>query len=621
MGLSMRRKTNTAKASRFRAIVLGSIRAQGSSVVLAFVAIAGATLTTLAAPWPLKLMFDNVILGKPAQSGLAAYMPALEAGSTTSLLWLALVALALAVLSAGFSYYQLIVTSRIGFEIVYKLRSELFQHLQRLSLSFHRRARTGELLSKIVSDTNTLKDVYSEYLLALVTHVLSVAGMYVIMLAINLKLGLMVLVTFPILFYGLHVILMKVRKSARKQRSQEGALIARLTDVLTSLPLVQSFGRERYEAERFESRSTETKEESIRTARMEAAAARLVEIVRALGTAVVILIGGTEVIKGRMTPGDLLVFSTYIVALFKPVRIMARLSARMSKASASTERIREILDTEPDIQDIPDAIVPKRIKGNIIFDNVTFRYDDGPNAVLDGVSFKINAGRKIALVGASGAGKSTITNLVLRLYDAESGRVLIDGIDVRRYKREALRQHIGIVQQTSLLFGASIRENIAYGKLAATQREIEAAARLAGIHDFIMTLENGYDEILGERGSTLSGGQRQRICLARAVIKEPAILIMDEPTSALDPASEAEIRSALTTVEKGRTVLVIAHQLKTVQDADLILVLRDGRIVESGTHEALMKRGQYYCELFNIAAKAGETPAKSKRAPHLKIAK
>ncbi len=241
-----------------------------------------------------------------------------------------------------------------------------------------------------------------------------------------------------------------------------------------------------------------------------------------------------------MTPGDLLVFSTYIVALFKPVRIMARLSARMSKASASAERIREILDTEPDIQDIPNAIIPKRIKGNIVFENVTFRYDDGTKPILQGISFRLSAGRKIALVGASGAGKSTITNLVLRLYDAESGRVLIDGVDVRRYKREALRQHIGIVQQTSLLFGASIRENIAYGKLDATKREIETAAKLAGIHDYIMSLENGYEEILGERGSTLSGGQRQRLCLARAVIKEPSILIMDEPTSALDPASEAE---------------------------------------------------------------------------------
>lgn len=586
--------------SKFSDVIRTSIRGQWKGVLFAGFCIIGTTVTTLAAPWPLKMMFDHVILGKPLTGIVSQFGAWLQAGSMQSLIVLAGIAIGLALLSAAFAYSQLLVTSRIGFEVVYKLRSELFNHLQRLSLAYHRKFSTGELLSKVVSDTNTLKDVYSEYLLALVTHVLSVAGMCAIMLMIDWQLGTLVILTFPLLFAVLYAILQSVRKSARRQRRQEGELVARLTEVLQALPLVQSFGRERYESERFESRSTETKEESIRTARMEAAASRLVEIVRALGTGIVILFGGMQVLKGRMTPGDLLVFSTYIVALFKPVRIMARLSARITKASASAERIREILDTEPDIIDAPEAIKPDRIQGAIAFKNVVFSYAADSGHVISGVDFQVKPGTKVALVGASGAGKSTLVNLLLRLYDPAAGRILIDGVDLKKYNREHLRQHIGYVQQNTLLFGASFRENISYGKLDASQQEIEDAAKAVGLHDFICSLPKGYDEELGERGAILSGGQRQRLSLARAIIKNPAIMIMDEPTSALDGASEAEVRLALANVTRGRTVVLIAHHLKSVSEADLILVLKGGRIIERGSHETLLKQGAHYCSLFNL---------------------
>jgi ABC-type multidrug transport system fused ATPase/permease subunit len=290
--------------------------------------------------------------------------------------------------------------------------------------------------------------------------------------------------------------------------------------------------------------------------------------------------------------------------MYKPVKTMARLSARMSKATASAERINEILEIEPEIRDAPDAIEARELRGEIVFEHVSFGYEpDKP--ILNDVSFRIPAGMRVALVGSSGAGKSTLANLILRLYDSTAGTVLIDGTDVRRYQRESLRREIGVVLQDTLLFGTSIRENICYGKPDATEEEMIAAAREVHAHDFISKLPNGYDEVLGEGGATISGGQRQRLCLARALVKQPSILIMDEPTSAVDAESEGLIRAAVRRVQAGKTMLLIAHQLYSVQDADFILVLKGGRIVEQGTHAELTARGGYYCELFGLDAPRG----------------
>jgi ATP-binding cassette, subfamily B, bacterial len=596
----------TASNARFNQIVFGHLTSAKEQIALAALCIAGSTVAALLAPWPLKLVFDQILLNKPLPPILGSLSGLVHAGSIAGLAALSIVLVLIAFFTGVFAYWQLFITSRIGYQIVYRLRGEMFEHLQRLSLSFHNRSRTGELMSKITTDTNTLKDVYSEYLVTFATHILTVGGMFAIMLALNWKLALIVAITFPVLSWSLFQVLRRVKKSARKQRANEGELAARVSEILMAVNLVQAFGRERYERERFETESALSMEESIRAARMEAAATRLVEIVSSFGTALVVAFGGWQVLRGALTPGDLLVFTSYIANMYKPVRAMARLSARISRASASVDRISEILEIEPEIQDAPDAVEAKHLRGEIVFENVSFGYDPG-KLILKNVSFRVPAGKRVALVGSSGAGKSTIANLILRLYDAVEGRVLIDGVDVRQYQKESLRREIGVVLQDTVLFGISVRENIAYGKPDASDEEIEQAAREVHAHDFIGRLPEGYDEVLGEGGGTLSGGQRQRICLARALIKHPSILIMDEPTSAVDSDSEALIRDAVRHLQQGKTTLLIAHQLYTVQDADRILVLKDGSIVEQGTHDELSRRGGYYSDLFRLKDMAAVT--------------
>ncbi len=587
--------------TRFRHIVTGQLKRARWDIVRALVCIVGSTGMALLAPWPMKLIFDQVLLGKPVPEYLAPLAGLLQGERAAALAVLALALVAIALVSGIFSFYQVFLTSRIGYTMVNALRGELFDHLQRLSLSFHNRARTGELLNKVTSDTNILKDVYAESALTLLTSALTISGMFVVMFALEWKLALVVLATFPVLFLTLFRVLKQVRKSVRRQRRNEGRVASRIGELLMSVPLVQAFGRERFERERFESETAESMEESIRTARREAAASRLVEVVSAAGVAVAVLYGGYRVLDGAMTPGDLLVFVAYIREIYKPVRTVARISARTSRASVSAERISEILEIEPEITDLPDAIEARSLRGDIEFRNVSFGYEPG-KPILRNVSFHVPAGQRVALVGASGAGKSTIANLILRLYDTTEGSVLIDGLDVRGYQRESLRQEIGVVLQDTILFGTSVRENIAYGKPDATDDEIRQAAREVHADDFIECLPDGYDEVLGEGGGTISGGQRQRICLARALIKRPSILIMDEPTSAVDADSEALIRDALRHLQQGKTTLLIAHQLYSVQDADRILVLKDGSVVEQGSHRELLRRGGYYCELFRIAA-------------------
>jgi ATP-binding cassette, subfamily B, bacterial len=583
--------------TRFSRIVREQLSRVKTRLSLAGLSVLGISLVGLLAPWPLKIIFDYVLLDKPVPASLAFLGDMLQAGKVPMLTALACAIVALALLNALLSYSQLHITSQIGHQMVYALRRELFAHLQRLSLSFHNRTRCGELMTKVTSDTNLLKDVFADSVLILATHLLTITGMLAVMVALNWRLSLVGLVTVPVHFLVLYVYYRKVKVSARKQRRKEGKLASRLSEKLAAVPLVQAFGREEYETARFDSESTATLEEGIRTARMEAAMTRIVEITSALGTGAVILLGSMQVLKNQMTPGDLLVFASYLANMYKPIRNLARLSAKFSKAMVSVERIKEILDTEPEIEDSLSAIEAERFKGEIVFENVYFDYGDGKEVLKD-VSFTMAPGQRVALVGASGAGKSTIVSLILRLYDPMQGRIMIDGVDIKDYRRESLRCQIGVVQQNPLLFGTSIGENIAYGKLDAAMEEIFRAAQAANAHDFILALEEGYDTVIGERGATLSGGERQRIAIARAIIRNAPILILDEPTIGLDVDSQAKVKAALKHLMAGKTCLVITHDLNAATEADRVLILKGGAVIQrDGPLELTTKRHRQRNEL------------------------
>ena len=589
----MNATTPPRTGTRLRVLVLACLKERRLALSLAAAALLGVVLADVLAPWPLKIIFDHILLAKPLPPMLDSLQPVLDWGTWPALMVATLAIAAIALAGGVLAYLQLYTTAKVGHRITWRLRGELFAHLQRLSLAFHRDSRSGELLTKVAGDTNLLRDMFSDWVLTLGRHALTLVAMLSVMFLLNWQLALVVAATLPPLLGVIFVLNRRVKASVREQRKHEGLMATRLNEVLSSIALVQAFGRHTYEEDRFSREIEANYESGMRTTRTTGAIVKAIAIISAAGTAITVLLGAHEVLVGRLTPGELLVFITYVTGLYKPVRDLGRLSAKFSRASVSAQRVAEILDHEPDIADAPDALELKRPAGEIVFENVSFGYGAG-RPVFDGLSLRIAAGERVALVGPSGAGKSTLLNLLLRLYEPAAGRVLIDGIDIRRFTRDSLRREIGIVLQDNILFGVSVRENIAYGRPDAPLDAIEAAARSARAHEFIVDLPEGYDTEIGERGATLSGGQRQRLCLARTLVKEPAILVMDEPTASIDAVSARLINEAVARVHRNRTLIVISHEYSDMASYDRILVLQNGRLVESGAHEALLKaRGTY----------------------------
>jgi ATP-binding cassette, subfamily B, bacterial len=572
-------------ALRLRDIVLGHLARARGQLAGAAACLVGVIAMELLAPWPLKIIFDHVLLDKPLPASMTFIGALLAQGPIVSLAVLAGAVVLIALAAGIFSYGQIYITSKVGHQLTYHLRRELFSRLAQCSLAFHNRSRSGELLMKVSSDTAALRELFTDWVLTVASHSLLVIGILTVMFFLNWQLTTLVALTLPVLAAVLFYLNRRIKKTVATQRKQEGRMANRLNDLLSSIAIVQAFGRQSYEEQRFDQESSHNLEEAVRTARATAAVARSIALVTAIGLALTLLAGAWQVLHGRMTPGDLLIFVAYVKSLFKPVRNLGKTSAKFSRAVVSANRVGEILAIEPEIHDRRDAISVERLDGAIAFNDVSFGYPGGP-LVLDKVSFSIPAGERIALIGPSGAGKSTIVNLILRLYETQSGSVRIDGVDVRQYQRESLRREIGLVLQDTVLFGASISENIAYGAPDATVEDIEQAARDAFAHEFIEALPEGYETIIGERGATLSGGQRQRICLARALVKRPSILILDEPLAAVDSESAALINEAVARTQQGKTTLVIAHQFSSLQDFDRVFVLKDGQIYPCEASEA-----------------------------------
>jgi ATP-binding cassette subfamily B protein len=612
-----RPEPSKARPRRFWLLVGRHLREARWRLTAAGLCTLGVAATDLMRPWPIKVIFDHVLLDKPLPSYLHPLGGLLAGGKVLTLLAVASAIPAIAAVTGALAYYQVYFTAQVGNEIVSGLRRELFGHLQRLTLAFHLKTRSGELLTKVASDTAALKDTFTESMLTLGGHLVTVLGVLVIMFALNWKLALVVLATMPVLSWNLFRLFKLTTVSARRQRVKEEQLANQISEVFTTVSLVQAFGRERYEQERFETQNSAQLGETVRSARLEAVSTRAVEIVGAIGTTAVVVVGSLEALRGRLTPGSVLIFVSYLHALYRPMRNLTKLAARLSRARVSARRIGEILDVQPDMHDAPDAVEARGLRGEIVLRDVSFHYQAGP-PVLRRVSFRIEPGQRFALVGASGSGKSTLLSLILRLYDPIEGTVTVDGVDLRHYRRESLRASIAVVLQDSLLFGASIRENIAYGKLDARLDEIVEAARAANAHEFIGQLEHGYDTVVGERGARLSGGQCQRIAIARAMIRSSSIVLLDEPMTGLDGLTEAKVHEALMRLVAGKACLLVTHDLQAVADADQVLVLEDGALVDQGRHQELLARSPRYRELCEIKgrrrARDGPAPGRVQTA-------
>jgi ABC-type multidrug transport system fused ATPase/permease subunit len=488
--------------------------------------------------------------------------------------------------------------SYVGQSILYDIRNQLFQHLQKLHLGFFASQKTGEILSRVNSDISAIQRMTTETVLSVITDFITVIGIVVILLILDWRLTLICLAVMPLFVIVITTFSQRIRKQSRRVREKVADITSFFQEIFSGIQLVQSFGQERYEADRLEQKGHEIIDMRLRLTLMGSVSVALMGFIVALGPLAVLWFGGRSVINDAMGLGTLVAFYAYIGRLFSPVYRLAQLNVEVQSSLASVDRIFEYLDIEPMIQDRPEAITLEKVKGKVAFQNVSFSYDSGKEILRD-VSFQVDPGQSIALVGPIGTGKTTIINLICRFYEPQKGTVFIDGYDVKDITLASLRKSIGIVSQDPVLFHSSIKENLKYANLDASDEQIVLAAKRAHIHDFIEMFPQGYETVVGDRGVRLSGGQRQCIAIARAILKDPRILILDEATAFVDAESAASIRQSLKTLVKERTVFIIAHNFSTVKDVDKILVISDHSIVGEGKHEDLYETCGIYRRLYD----------------------